>query len=179
MLPRSLYRDARIDRTTRQTHDGMVTTMDAWGVPSSSDAYDPSRRRTGTNVPNGKNCYGTVLEYNSSIVNAPSMPPSTAGGGATKVETVNGRPFGDYSMATECLILSGALDRTLCVFRARYGQGLQVLRRLNVACSPRGMPGALVVGAPAEGGSEDAARTPLEVWVGVGAVGRRRRNTDS
>ena len=55
-------------------------------------------------------------------------------------------------MASGCLVVSGALDRTLCIFRADFGEGLSLLRRLNLACSPEGLPGALLTGFPAEGG---------------------------
>lgn len=67
--------------------------------------------------------------------------------------------------ATECLVLSAALDRTLCVFRARHGRGLHLLRRLNVPCSPRGLPGALFVGIPGERASEGVVGTQLKVCV--------------
>ncbi len=82
---------------------------------------------------------------------------------------------------TECLVVSGALDRTLCIFRARFGQGLCLLRRLNVACSPRGLPGALIVGVPVEGANGDVEGNQLEVherlvvFVGTtGLVGCRK-----
>lgn len=67
--------------------------------------------------------------------------------------------------ATECLVLTAALDRTLCLFRARHGRGLQLLRRLNVPCSPRGLPGALFVGIPVESAREGVAGTQLKVCV--------------
>lgn len=88
-------------------------------------------------------------------------PMSAAAGQADR--PIGGGLGGLTVVAEECLVVSGALDQTLCVFRARFGQGLSLLRRLNVACSPRGLPGALIVGAPvgeANGGIEG---TQLEV----------------
>lgn len=61
-----------------------------------------------------------------------------------------------------CLVVSGALDGTLCVFRADFGEGLRLLRRVNLACVPEGLPGALLAGFPIEGGGVDRGDT-LEV----------------
>lgn len=69
------------------------------------------------------------------------------------------------AVSKECLVVSGALDRTLCVFRACSGQGLHLLRRLNVASSPRGLPGALIVGTPVEGTNGGIGGTQLEVII--------------
>eukprot|EP00903_Cladosiphon_okamuranus_P010537 g9967.t1 len=43
--------------------------------------------------------------------------------------------------------------------------GLNLLRRLNVACSPRGLPGALIVGTPVEGPNGGVEGTQLEAGV--------------
>lgn len=76
--------------------------------------------------------------------------------------------FGDgfrvsNAVPRECLVMSGALDRTLCVFRACFGEGLNLLRRLNMARSPRGFPGALIVGTPVERANGGIGGTQLEV----------------
>lgn len=55
---------------------------------------------------------------------------------------------GYHEVSTRCLVVSGSLDRTVCIFRAAFGQGLRLLRRLNAACSPRGSPGALIMNLP-------------------------------
>lgn len=108
-----------------------------------------------------------------------SSPALDGGEKITGVDTCAGANMGEPGtggptvVAEECLVVSGALDRTLCVFRARFGQGLSLLRKLNVACSPRGLPGALIVGIPAERAYGGVEGTQLEVsleavWV-VGA----------
>lgn len=118
----------------------MVTTMDAWEGQSSSNADGPFRGCMNTDETKGQ----------------PAMAPRRG--------NINGQPSrGCSAVATEYLVVSGALDRTLCVYRARFGEGLQMLRRLNVARSPKGMQGVLVVGAPPDGGSEDATGTAIEV----------------
>lgn len=53
--------------------------------------------------------------------------------------------------SAECLVVSGSLDRSICVFRACFGEGLHLLRRLNLACSFTSLPEALLVGMPADG----------------------------
>ncbi|CAM9225060.1 unnamed protein product [Scytosiphon promiscuus] len=168
------------------THDAVVTTMDVWGVQSSSNADDhlpdlhsTDERRSGQKgggdtssgqrAPGIENRRSEALK-NGSIVDDASSPlhPSRQ---ATRSEDVDGRRRVDPRItATECLVVSGALDRTLCVFRARFGQGLQVLRRLNVACSPKGTPGALLVGLSAGRGSGTAAGTPLEAGILLAAA---------
>lgn len=52
---------------------------------------------------------------------------------------------------SNCLVVSGSLDRSVCIFRAGFGEGLRLLRRLNIACSPRGLPGALLANLPVDG----------------------------
>lgn len=63
--------------------------------------------------------------------------PSTA--------TMSGQLHGKEDPNAEYLVLSGSLDRSLCIFRVIYGEGLCILRRLNMGCAPRGLPGALFV----------------------------------
>lgn len=65
------------------------------------------------------------------------ISPSTA--------TVSGQLHGKEDPDAEYLVLSGSLDRSLCIFRVKYGEGLCILRRLNMGCAPRGLPGALFV----------------------------------
>lgn len=103
---------------------------------------------------------GTGQKIDEDGAPLPDLIPNAAG----SADRPSGEGFGGLAdVAEECLVVSGALDRTLCVFRARFGQGLSLLRRLNVACSPRGLPGALVVGTPVEGASGSTEGTQLEV----------------
>lgn len=87
-------------------------------------------------------------------------------GGVGKGESILRGGLGvSDAVARECLVVSGALDRTLCVFRAFSGQGLHLLRRLNVGSSPRGLSGALIVGTPVEGANGGIGGTQLEVFI--------------
>lgn len=106
---------------------------------------------------------GGVLPRSMSGAAEPADGP--IGGGLGRLTTV----------AQECLVVSGALDRTLCLFRAGFGRGLILLRKLNVACSPRGLPGALIVGTPVEGAQRGVEGTQLEVIIiESGSIFRRR-----
>ena len=146
--------------------------MDAWGVPPSSAGdsnrsmnastgagFRPAAPVVGDKQVEGKP-RGLYKQHGGSPPSAQS--PGEAEGG----ERPTRHGFLETEAAvTECLVVSGALDRTLCVFRARFGQGLCLLRRLNVACSPRGLPGALIVGVPVEGANWDIDGKQLEVCV--------------
>lgn len=83
------------------------------------------------------------------------------------------------SPAPGCLVVSGSLDCSVCVFRAVFGTGLRLFRRVNVACSPTGSPGALAVALPTEderemgdgvGNEQEASRN-----TGWGVVGDRTK----
>lgn len=101
--------------------------------------------------------------------NGPPLPEKMSGAAGQAGRPIGGGLGGLAAVtAEECLVVSGALDRTLCVFRARFGQGLSLLRRLNVACSPRGLPGALIVGTPVQEANGSVAGTQLEVSLDSG-----------
>lgn len=180
-------------------HGAAVTTMDAWGVPPSTvedsirghcaslDAkVDTNTEAQGTapKVP-GEPTAGTQTEAGSRkaipVVGDKDsecearLPIKNSNGAAGREErpTAGGFAAETEAPVTECLVVSGALDRTLCVFRARFGQGLCLLRRLNVACSPRGLPGALIVGFPVEGTNGDVEGNQLEVHGCLGSFRRR------
>lgn len=97
--------------------------------------------------------------------NAPPLPESVSRAAGSVCGPSGAGLRGLNIVAEECLVVSGALDRTLCVFRARFGKGLTLLRRLNVACSPRGLPGTLIVGAPVEGPNGGVEGMQLEVTI--------------
>jgi len=162
-------------------HGTAVTTMDTWGVPPST-IEDPigshgaslgAKLGTITAAPGTAPMVSTEAVFQKAIpvVGAKSnggetcRPIESSGGAAGGGERQASGGFAMESGAgvTECLVVSGALDRTLCVFRAQFGQGLCLLRRLNVACSPRGLPGALIIGVPVEGANGDNEGTQLEV----------------
>ncbi|CAM9258655.1 unnamed protein product [Ectocarpus sp. 4 AP-2014] len=173
---------------SQKTHDAAVTKMDMWELnPSDSDG--PKARKT-TGLKTSSSTTTSVSEIHAKgpraalVVHqqkekenhaglqsneAPPPPPPHCqavgkGGRRSAVKLVE-------NSATECLVLSAALDRTLCVFRARYGRGLHLLRRLNVPCYPRGLPGALFVGIPVERASEVVAGTQLKAVVVLAAAG--------
>lgn len=90
--------------------------------------------------PVGSNAHHTVAG-NTGYSAAATINKSTA---ATILAKQGGGP------TPGCLVVSGSVDRSVCVFRAVFGTGLRLFRRLHVACSPTGSPGALVVGLPVE-----------------------------
>lgn len=150
-----------------------MTSMDAWEVPRSALDGEVmiANVRTSVGTSTGISGTGPMLperagseigrRQNDLDENGAPLP-----GSMSRAAGSADRPSGVGRLAVvaeECLVVSGALDRTLCVFRARFGQGLSLLRRLNVACSPRGLPGALVVGTPVEGASGGIQGAQLEV----------------
>ncbi|CAB1106295.1 unnamed protein product [Ectocarpus sp. CCAP 1310/34] len=178
---------------SQKTHDAAVTEMDVWELYP-SDPDDPkARKTTGLNISSSTTT--SVSEIHAKgpraalVVNqqkekenhaglesneAPPRPPPHCpavgkGGRRGAAKLIE-------NSSTECLVLSAALDRTLCVFRARHGRGLHLLRRLNVPCSLRGLPGALFVGIPVERASKDVAGTQLKLGVEykIGGKGLKR-----
>lgn len=165
--------------------------MDAWGVqPSTADDANPgigadlsasmstttgisARAKTGEGGRMAAPVAATVGDNHTEAEKRPQKyglspsvvaPPGAVGKGGSNI----GRGLQESSsVAKECLVVSGALDRTLCVFRAYFGQGLHLLRRLNVAHAPRGLPGALIVGSPSEGANGSMGGTKLEVCIGA------------
>jgi len=149
-------------------HGTAVTTMDTWGVPPST-IEDPigshgaslgAKLGTITAAPGTAPMVSTEAVFQKAI---PVVGAKSNGGETCRPIESSGGAAGGGERLTECLVVSGALDRTLCVFRAQFGQGLCLLRRLNVACSPRGLPGALIIGVPVEGANGDNEGTQLEV----------------
>ncbi|CAM9177663.1 unnamed protein product, partial [Ectocarpus fasciculatus] len=173
---------------SEKTHDAAATKMDMWELYPSDPDGPRARTTTGLNISSStttgvsevcatgpkaarvihqqkeKESHGG-LESNHAP--PPSPPHSQAVGKGGRHDAAKLLE----KSAAECLVLSAALDRTLCVFRARHGRGLQLLRRLNVPCSPRGVPGALFVGIPVESASEGVAGTKLKAVVVLAAAG--------
>lgn len=71
-----------------------------------------------------------------------------------------------------CLALSGSIDHSICVYRAAFGKGLQLLRRCTAPYPPRSVLGALIVHLPAAvgtisgGGNRSGEVTKAHVLLG-------------
>lgn len=59
--------------------------------------------------------------------------------------TMSGQLHGKEDHNAGYLVLSGSLDRSLCIFRVNSLEGLCILKRLNMGCAPRGLAGAIFV----------------------------------
>eukprot|EP00752_Nemacystus_decipiens_P008616 g7695.t1 len=167
---------------SQKIHDAAVTSMDMWEVPSSAPGGETMIASAGASVgartgvsamcPTLPGTAGSVVGSGQQVDRNRGLPqPGSTSRAAAAADRPSGEGLGGLTVvAEECLIVSGALDRTLCVFRARFGQGLSLLRRLNVACSPRGLPGALIVGTPVEGACGGIEGTQLEAGVILAAA---------
>lgn len=107
------------------------------------------------NYKNNTNTWRDPREINSNGNSGkdPRQHKSTNGKDPRENNSSNNNNNDDNKVLTSgCLVVSGALDGTLCVFRANFGVGLRLLRRLNLACPSEGLPGALLAGFPDDGG---------------------------
>ncbi|CBN73996.1 hypothetical protein Esi_0009_0188 [Ectocarpus siliculosus] len=169
---------------SQKTHDAAVTKMDMWELYPSDPDGPKARKTTGLNISSSTTTsvpeihakgprealvvhHKKEKENNAGLESNEAPPPSPPHCQAVGKGGRRGAAKLVENSVTECLVLSAALDRTLCVFRARHGRALHLLRRLNVPCSPRGLPGALFVGIPVERASEGVTGTQLKSKAGA------------
>lgn len=87
---------------------------------------------------------------------SPGSRGATAGTAASMTATApDSRRQG---RTANCLVVSGSIDRTICLFLGEFGKGLHLLRRLTTPCTPQGTPGSLIVRLPARSGGASPKR---------------------